>query len=86
MADGMRSRTRIEVDAEAMTPDRHWNPRVRPSEPARDSAARATLPLWLTEAEAEYLLVACSSSAVTGAATEPDVFRKLGELLRTFRR
>lgn len=50
--------------------------------PAED----ATLPLWLTEKEAEALLILCASSPRSGGMKEREIFGKLGDLLRAFRR
>jgi hypothetical protein len=44
-----------------------------------------TLPLWLTQEEAEALILLCASSPL-GAENETGVFLKLGELYRAFTR
>lgn len=44
-----------------------------------------TLPLWLTQEEAEALILLCSGSPLP-ADGEAEVFLKLGELYRAFNR
>jgi hypothetical protein len=54
--------------------------------PGRARSDRSdSLPLHLTEAEAEALLALCSTSTLVSAEHERQVFFKLGELLRGFR-
>ena len=43
-------------------------------------------PLWLSEAEAEQLLALCFSAACSAGEMEPELFARLGELVRSFRR
>jgi hypothetical protein len=43
-----------------------------------------SLPLWLTQHEAETLLHLCAASPAAGGKAEETVFTKLGELLRRF--
>ena len=49
-------------------------------------AAAATLPLWLSEPEAEILVSLCLTSLGYAGSAEHELFVKLGEYLRAFRR
>jgi len=40
-------------------------------------------PLWLTQREAESLLVLCVASPVSAGAVEQDLFQKLGDFFRS---
>lgn len=54
--------------------------------PAPQAEPEPTLPCWLTEDEAETLALLCASSPGNGGEVEPELFGKLGDLLRAFRR
>jgi len=53
--------------------------------PPRGESGPPTLPLWLTQEEAEALIMLCTGSPLP-ADGERDVFLKLGELYRAFHR
>lgn len=44
------------------------------------------LPCWLTEEEAEALVMMCAASPRNAGEAERRLFAKLGEMLRAFRR
>ena len=44
------------------------------------------LPCWLSEEEAEALIMLCASSPRSAGETERRLFAKLGEICRAFRR
>lgn len=50
------------------------------------TATPRTLPLWLTEDETEALILLCATSPRNGGPLERELFGKLGDLIRAFRR
>jgi hypothetical protein len=42
-------------------------------------------PLWLTQGEAESLLMLCVASPIAAGASEHELFMKLGDLYRSYR-
>jgi hypothetical protein len=53
--------------------------------PSLNTGASALLPLWLTAAEAETLVVLCAGSLAHHGEAEDDLLNKIGEILRAFR-
>ena len=59
----------------------------RPDQSTGARTASGLLPLWLTEAEAEWLVSLCvASRSYLGQVEERALFGKLGTYLREFRR
>jgi hypothetical protein len=58
----------------------------QPETAQQETPEASTLPLWLTEKEAEALLILSASSPRSGGVKEREIFGKLGDLLRAFRR
>lgn len=59
-----------------------WRDRRLPSPAAEPEA----LPCWLTEEETEALIMLCATSRLNGGKIEREIFGKLGDLIRAFRR
>ena len=57
-------------------------PETKPEEPELP----VQLPCWLSEEEAEALIVLCASSPRSAGEVERRLFAKLGEISRAFRR
>ena len=56
---------------------------VRDSRYHADTSGGGCKPLWLTQREAESLLVLCAASPVSAGPGEQDLFLKLGEFFRS---
>ncbi len=72
--------------ATAIRIQRH-HPKETHGEPSGPAPAQSLLPLWLTQQEAEAVLLLCSAASTDAdPAVEAQLFGKLGEVLRAFQR
>ena len=68
------------------TAELEWSPSAPAISPPSTTPAPPALPCWLTEAEAAALIMLCATSRMNGGSIEHEIFGKLGDLLRAFRR